>query len=171
MIDGRNYVNSSDKVSICGQVRQMRRQVRWGLEKDNVRDSPETWIEGLQQGSDFQLADSVLLCNDQPEVSPLLHRGQASLSLIFTYLVLLFMVLSDLTDGSQLFFPQNCYGANFSTACITITITIVLVPHTRHKIWFKAPTAWKLHDVNVLSGKREIDDICAIHEESSRKSH
>ncbi|ETN46225.1 uncharacterized protein HMPREF1541_00409 [Cyphellophora europaea CBS 101466] len=79
-----------------------------------------------------------------------------------TWFVLVFMSLLTITNGFQVFFPENWSAANFLAAYITLPIMFAL--YAGHKIWFRTPLGQKTHEIDVVSGKREIDEICALDE-------
>jgi yeast amino acid transporter len=77
-----------------------------------------------------------------------------------TYFVLFFMTLLTLTNGFYVFFPQNWSAANFLAAYITLPIMLAL--YIGHKIWFRTPLAQRTSEIDVVTGKREMDELCAL---------
>jgi yeast amino acid transporter len=75
-----------------------------------------------------------------------------------TYFVLGLMILLTITNGFQVFFPQNWSVSSFLAAYITLPIMAAL--YVGHKLWFRTPLAQRIEEIDVLSGKREIDEIC-----------
>lgn len=76
-----------------------------------------------------------------------------------TYVVLFIISLLTLTNGFQVFFPSEWSVSGFLAAYITIPIFLVL--YLVHKIVCRTPLAIHIADVDVLSGKKEMDDMCA----------
>ncbi|KAF2026514.1 proline-specific permease-like protein [Setomelanomma holmii] len=74
----------------------------------------------------------------------------------FTYFILGIVCLLTLTNGFQVF--VNWDVADFLAAYITLPIFLVL--YLGHKIWFRTPFAIKVHNIDVISGKREMDELC-----------
>ncbi|KAK7183446.1 hypothetical protein DPSP01_010554 [Paraphaeosphaeria sporulosa] len=77
----------------------------------------------------------------------------------FTYFVLGVVSILTLTNGFQVFFPSNWAVSDFLAAYITLPIFIVL--YLGHKAWFRTSWAIRLQDIDVVSGKREMDELCA----------
>merc|ERR1712032_950558 len=77
----------------------------------------------------------------------------------FCYFVLGIISILTLTNGFQVFFPKNWSAANFLAAYITIPIFVVL--YLGHKIYFRTPWAIRVHNIDVISGKKEMDQLCA----------
>jgi amino acid transporter len=69
------------------------------------------------------------------------------------------IVLLTLTNGFQVFFPSNWSVSNFLAAYITLPIFLVL--YVGHKLWFRTPFAIKIQDIDLISGKKEMDELCA----------
>ncbi|KAI8631456.1 amino-acid permease inda1 [Xylariaceae sp. FL1651] len=80
-----------------------------------------------------------------------------------TYAVLLLVVVLTLTNGFNVFFPSQWSVSSFLAAYITIPIFLVL--YLGHKIWFRTSFAIKIEDVDVITGKKEMDELCAMDEE------
>ncbi|KAK6953264.1 hypothetical protein Daesc_005565 [Daldinia eschscholtzii] len=80
-----------------------------------------------------------------------------------TYVVLFIIVLLTLTNGFQVFFPSQWSVSNFLAAYITIPIFLVL--YLGHKIFYRTPFATKIEDVDVWTGKKEMDDLSAADDE------
>lgn len=79
-----------------------------------------------------------------------------------TYVVLFVITVLTLTNGFQVFFPQAWNVTDFLAAYITIPIFLAL--YIGHKIWFRTPFARRLEDVDVYSGKKEMDELEAMDE-------
>ncbi|KAL7619452.1 hypothetical protein AAE478_009991 [Parahypoxylon ruwenzoriense] len=76
-----------------------------------------------------------------------------------TYVVLFIMSVLTLTNGFQVFFPSQWSAANFLAAYITIPIFVVL--YVAHKAFYRTRFAIRTEDVDVYTGKREMDELCA----------
>lgn len=77
-----------------------------------------------------------------------------------SYFMLFLITLLTLTNGFQVFVPSMWSASSFLAAYITIPIFIVL--YLGHKVWFRTPFAIKLEDVDVLTGKKEMDELAAM---------
>jgi amino acid transporter len=84
------------------------------------------------------------------------------------YVILGIVIILTLTNGFQVFFPSNWSAANFLAAYITIPIFLVL--YAGHKIWFRTKFAIPIHEIDVISGKKEMDELCALDEEPIPKN-
>lgn len=76
----------------------------------------------------------------------------------FTYVILGIVSLLTITNGFQVFVPKNWDVADFLAAYITLPIFLVL--YLGHKIWFRTPFAIRVQNIDVVSGKREMDELC-----------
>ncbi|KAI1339864.1 proline-specific permease [Xylariaceae sp. FL0016] len=74
-----------------------------------------------------------------------------------TWFVLFLVTLLTLTNGFQVFFPSQWSVSNFLAAYITIPIFLVL--YFGHKLWFRTRFATKVEDVDVMTGKKEMDEM------------
>ncbi|KAK4098587.1 hypothetical protein N658DRAFT_431657 [Parathielavia hyrcaniae] len=72
---------------------------------------------------------------------------------------LVVIVLLTLTNGFQVFVPSRWNYQDFLAAYITIPIFFVL--YLGHKLWFRTPLARKTREIDVLTGKKEMDEFCA----------
>ncbi|KAI0023347.1 proline-specific permease [Xylariomycetidae sp. FL0641] len=77
-----------------------------------------------------------------------------------TYCILFLVVLLTLTNGFQVFFPSKWSVSDFLAAYITIPIFLVL--YLGHKAVFRTKLVTKLEDVDVLTGKKEMDEMAAM---------
>lgn len=77
----------------------------------------------------------------------------------FTYFVLFIVSILTLTNGFQVFFPSQWDVSDFLAAYITIPIFLVL--YLGHKVWFRTSWYIKTSEIDVISGKREMDELCA----------
>ncbi|KAJ4297344.1 hypothetical protein N0V88_004262 [Collariella sp. IMI 366227] len=76
-----------------------------------------------------------------------------------TWAVLVIVTLLTLTNGFQIFVPSRWNVQDFLAAYITIPIFLVL--YLGHKLWFRTPLCKKAHEIDVLTGKKEMDEFCA----------
>ncbi|KAF2682876.1 amino-acid permease inda1 [Lentithecium fluviatile CBS 122367] len=81
----------------------------------------------------------------------------------FVYFILGLIIVLTLTNGFQVFFPRNWSVSSFLAAYITIPIFLVL--YIGHKIWFRTPFAIKVSNIDIISGKREMDEMCSHDKE------
>lgn len=75
----------------------------------------------------------------------------------FTYIVLFVISLLTLTNGFQVFWPHQFKISNFLAAYITLPIFVVL--YLGHKAWYRTPWLRKIEDIDVLTGKKEMDEL------------
>ncbi|KAI1378078.1 proline-specific permease [Hypoxylon crocopeplum] len=85
-----------------------------------------------------------------------------------TYVALAIICILTLTNGFQVFFPSQWSVSGFLAAYITIPIFLVL--YIAHKLWFRTPFAIKIKHVDVWTGKKEMDDMCAADVEPVPKN-
>lgn len=83
----------------------------------------------------------------------------ASLQPYATWVTMIFMVLLSITNGFQVFTKGRWSVADFLASYITLPIMFAL--YVGHKLWFKTPFAQRLENVDVFSGKRELDEMHA----------
>jgi amino acid transporter len=79
-----------------------------------------------------------------------------------TYASLLIIVILTLTNGFQVFFPSQWSASSFLAAYITLPTFIVL--YLGHKIWFRTTFARPVTSIDVMTGKREMDEMEAMDE-------
>lgn len=79
-----------------------------------------------------------------------------------TWVVLFVLSILTLTNGFQNFFPSVWTISGFLAAYITLPIFLVL--YIGHKIWFRTKFAIKISEIDVISGKKEMDEFCANDE-------
>ncbi|KAK5045491.1 hypothetical protein LTR84_009109 [Exophiala bonariae] len=100
-----------------------------------------------------------LVFNDLLDTRPYITRFQP----YFTYFVLGFISLLTLTNGFQVFTKANWTTANFLAAYITLPIILAL--YVGHKVWSRTPFMQKVSEIDVISSKIEMDELCALDEE------
>lgn len=76
----------------------------------------------------------------------------------FTYFILGVVSLLTLTNGFQVFTKGRWAVSDFLAAYITIPIFLVL--YLGHKFWYRTPFAIRVQHIDVMSGKREMDELC-----------
>ncbi|KAH9879355.1 hypothetical protein J1614_002794 [Plenodomus biglobosus] len=76
----------------------------------------------------------------------------------FTYFILFIISLLTITNGFQVFVPSRWKVADFLAAYITLPIFLVL--YFGHKIYFRTAFAIKVQNIDVMTGKREMDELC-----------
>jgi amino acid transporter len=77
----------------------------------------------------------------------------------FVWFTLVIVSLLTLTNGFQVFFPSEWSVSSFLAAYITLPIFLVL--YIGHKIWFKTRFMIPVYEIDVISGKKEMDEICS----------
>jgi amino acid transporter len=77
----------------------------------------------------------------------------------FVWFTLFIVTILTLTNGFQVFFPSQWSVSSFLAAYITIPIFLVL--YVGHKIWFRTRFLIPVHEIDVISGKKEMDEICS----------
>ncbi|VUC24931.1 unnamed protein product [Clonostachys rosea] len=75
----------------------------------------------------------------------------------FTYFTLFIICLLTLTNGFQIFIPKNWNVQDFLAAYITIPIFLVF--YLGHKIWFRTPFYIPIDQIDVTTGKKEMDEL------------
>lgn len=74
---------------------------------------------------------------------------------------MLFIIsLLTLTNGFQVFWPSKFNVSDFLAAYITLPIFLVL--YLGHKAWFRTPWTKKVDEIDVLTGKREMDELAEM---------
>ncbi|KAK3393291.1 amino acid permease/ SLC12A domain-containing protein [Podospora didyma] len=76
-----------------------------------------------------------------------------------TWAVLGVVILLTLTNGFQVFAQGQWDVKDFLAAYITIPAFMLL--YLGHKAWFRTPWKKSAHDIDVLTGKKEMDELCA----------
>ncbi|RFU26414.1 hypothetical protein B7463_g9921, partial [Scytalidium lignicola] len=77
-----------------------------------------------------------------------------------TYFVLFVISLLTLTNGFQVFWPNKFNASDFLAAYITLPIFLAL--YLGHKIYFRTPFAIKVEDIDIVTGKREMDELAEM---------
>jgi amino acid transporter len=77
----------------------------------------------------------------------------------FVWFTLFIVTILTLTNGFQVFFPSQWSVSSFLAAYITIPIFLVL--YMGHKILYRTRFLIPVHEIDVISGKKEMDEICS----------
>ncbi|KAI1437327.1 amino-acid permease inda1 [Xylaria sp. CBS 124048] len=85
-----------------------------------------------------------------------------------TYFILFLVVLLTLTNGFQVFVPAQWSVSDFLASYITIPIFMAL--YLGHKIWFRTPFARRPEDVDVSTGKKEMDELEEMDEKPAARN-
>lgn len=80
-----------------------------------------------------------------------------------TYYALFVVSLLTLTNGYAVFFPGQFTASGFLVSYLVFAIFLAL--YLGHKLWYRTPWMTKVSEVDVLSGKEEIDRMCEYDEE------
>ncbi|KAK1757780.1 proline-specific permease [Echria macrotheca] len=83
-----------------------------------------------------------------------------------TWFVLGLMVILTLTNGFQTFAPFKY--KDFLAAYITLPAFLIL--YFGHKVWFRTPWARPAAEIDVITGKKEMDDLAAADEKPVAKN-
>ncbi|KAJ1548536.1 hypothetical protein HK405_002817 [Cladochytrium tenue] len=75
-----------------------------------------------------------------------------------SYVALVFIGLLTITNGFQTFYPWDYQ--NFLASYITFPFVILL--YLGHKLWYRTPFMRKIEDIDVITGKKEMDELCAM---------
>ncbi|KAL5345462.1 hypothetical protein ACLOAV_009835 [Pseudogymnoascus australis] len=85
-----------------------------------------------------------------------------------TYVVLVIVSLLTITNGFQIFFPGHFNVSDFLAAYITLPIFVVL--YVGHKVWFRTPFAIPISEIDIITGKVEMDELAALEVERVPKN-
>ncbi|KAF1975743.1 amino-acid permease inda1 [Bimuria novae-zelandiae CBS 107.79] len=135
------------------------------LNVSNTGSQVFTWFSNISTISGFIAWIVVMITyirfRKALEFQGLLHTlpFRTPLQPYFTYFVLGIVSVLTLTNGFQVFFPSNWAVSDFLAAYITIPIFLVL--YLGHKAWFRTSWFIRVQDIDVVSGKREMDELCA----------
>ncbi|KAL7925851.1 amino acid permease/ SLC12A domain-containing protein [Trichoderma austrokoningii] len=77
-----------------------------------------------------------------------------------TWFALFVISILTLTNGFQIFIGDNWNVSDFIAAYITLPIVLVL--YLGHKIWKRTPFCIKTSEVDVITGKKEMDEMEAM---------
>ncbi|KAH6900818.1 amino acid permease/ SLC12A domain-containing protein [Thelonectria olida] len=77
-----------------------------------------------------------------------------------TWFVLLIITILTLTNGFAIFTHGSWDTKSFIAAYITIPIFLVL--YLGHKLWFRTPLCIPVQNIDVITGKREMDELEAM---------
>ncbi|KAK7034615.1 hypothetical protein VNI00_012256 [Paramarasmius palmivorus] len=76
------------------------------------------------------------------------------------WFILFLITLLTLTNGFQIFIPKNWNVSDFLAAYITIPIFLAF--YLGHKLWFRTPFFIPISEIDVLTGKKEMDELEAM---------
>ncbi len=85
-----------------------------------------------------------------------------------TYFTLFVISILTLTNGFQVFFPGQFSVSNFLAAYITLPIFAVL--YLGHKAWKRGPWIRPVEEIDVLTGKKEMDELAEAEVERRPKN-
>ncbi|PYH44161.1 proline-specific permease [Aspergillus saccharolyticus JOP 1030-1] len=74
------------------------------------------------------------------------------------YYVIFTVTLLTITNGYAVFFPGQFTAADFLVSYIGIVFFLVF--YVGHKLWYRTPWMTKVSEVDVFTGKDEIDQLC-----------
>lgn len=77
-----------------------------------------------------------------------------------TWATLFIIILLTLTNAFEVFWPSKFNASNFLSSYITLPIFVAF--YVAHKLWFRTPFARKVEDIDVISGKKEMDELAAM---------
>lgn len=77
-----------------------------------------------------------------------------------TYVTLFIISLLTLTNGFQVFWPDKFNASNFLAAYITLPIFLAL--YLGHKVMKRTPWFIRVQDVDVVTGKKEMDELAEM---------
>ncbi|KAI9369067.1 proline-specific permease [Aspergillus egyptiacus] len=75
-----------------------------------------------------------------------------------SYYVIFIVTVLTLTNGYAVFFPGRFTASDFLVSYIVIAIFLALC--AGHKIWYRTPWMTKVSEIDIFSGKEEIDRLC-----------
>lgn len=79
-----------------------------------------------------------------------------------TWFTLFIISILTLTNAFQVFWPSQFNASSFLAAYITLPIFLAF--YIGHKIWYRTPFFRRVEDIDVISGKREMDELEAMDE-------
>ena len=77
-----------------------------------------------------------------------------------TYFVLFIVSILTLTNGFQVFWPDKFNASDFLAAYITLPIFLGL--YFGHKIWFRTRFAIPVEEIDITTGKKEMDELAEM---------
>ncbi|KAM3497678.1 hypothetical protein MY10362_008980 [Beauveria mimosiformis] len=80
-----------------------------------------------------------------------------------SYFMIALVGLLTITNGFQSFMAKPFVVADFIAAYITIPLVLIL--YFGHKIWFRTRWAIPIHEIDVITGVREMDELEQMDEE------
>lgn len=105
-----------------------------------------------------------ILYNDAYETLPF----KTPLQPYATWIALFVLTILTLTNGFHVFFPKNWSAANFLAAYITLPIFLAL--YVGHKALRRTPFAIKVSEIDIMTGKKEMDELSASYTEPVPKN-
>ncbi|KAL4974902.1 proline-specific permease [Aspergillus desertorum] len=75
-----------------------------------------------------------------------------------TYYVMVIISILTLTNGYAVFFPGRFTASDFLVSYIVFAIFLAL--YAGHKIWYRTPWLTKVSEIDIFTGKDEIDRMC-----------
>ncbi|KAL4749793.1 proline-specific permease [Aspergillus terricola var. indicus] len=75
-----------------------------------------------------------------------------------TYYVMFIISILTLTNGYAVFFPGRFTASDFLVSYIVFAIFLAL--YAGHKIWYRTPWLTKVSEIDIFTGKDEIDRMC-----------
>lgn len=105
-----------------------------------------------------------ILYNDAYETLPF----KTPLQPYATWIALFVLTILTLTNGFHVFFPKNWSAANFLAAYITLPIFLAL--YVGHKALRRTPFAIKVNEIDIMTGKKEMDELSASYTEPVPKN-
>ncbi|KAJ5671901.1 hypothetical protein N7507_001028 [Penicillium longicatenatum] len=85
-----------------------------------------------------------------------------------TYYALVVVSLLAITNGYTIFFPGSFTASGFLVSYIVFAIFFAL--YFGHKIWYRTPWMVPAADVDIFSGKEEIDRMCELDVEKQPRN-
>lgn len=119
------------------------------------------WIVVLATYIRFRKA---MIFNQMLDVLPYRTLAQPYASWFF----LCFLCVLTLTNGFQIFIKGNWDYRDFIAAYITLPIFLVL--YLGHKLYFRTKWAIPIHEIDVVTGKEEMDRLAEMDEERVPKN-
>jgi yeast amino acid transporter len=77
-----------------------------------------------------------------------------------TYFVLFIVSILTITNGFQVFWPNQFNASNFLAAYITLPIFLVL--YLGHKLYFRTRFMIPVEDIDIITGKKEMDELAEM---------